>query len=104
LPAIALARAYFPTVVFRQAYDALVTRHGSRADVEYVRILHLAASTSEQAVERTLTTLLAHGTLRDYVQVKAVVQPEAIVIPTCGLPPPDLTVYDACLAATGGAQ
>lgn len=94
----------FPTVIFRQAYDALVTRHGSRADVEYVRILHLAASTSEQAVEQTLTALLALGTLRDYVQVKTVVQPEAIVIPACGLPPPDLTVYDACLTATGGAQ
>jgi hypothetical protein len=94
----------FPTVIFRQAYDALVTRHGSRADVEYVRILHLAASTSEQAVERTLTALLAHGTLRDYVQVKTVVQPEAIVIPACELPLPDLTVYDACLTATGGAQ
>jgi hypothetical protein len=34
----------------------------------------------------------------------AVVQPETIVIPACGLPPPDLTVYDACLATTGGAQ
>ena len=94
----------FPTVVFRQAYDALLTRHGSRADVEYVRILHLAASTSERAVETTLTALLAHGTLRDYVQVKAVVQPEAIAIPACGLTPPDLTVYDACLEAAGGGQ
>ena len=94
----------FPTVVFRQAYDALVTRHGSRADVEYVRILHLAASTSERAVEATLTALLDHGTLRDYVQVKALVQPEEIAIPACGLPPPDLTVYDACLAAAGGGQ
>ena len=94
----------FPTVVFRQAYDALVTRHGSRADVEYVRILHLAASTSERAVERTLTALLDRGTLRDYVQVKTVVQPEEIVIPACGLTPPDLTVYDACLAVMAGAQ
>lgn len=94
----------FPTVVFRQAYDALDTRHGSRADVEYVRILHLAASTNERAVETTLTALLDHGTLRDYVQVKALVQPEAIAIPACGLPPPDLTIYDACLEAAGGAQ
>ena len=94
----------FPTVVFRQAYDALVTRHGSRADVEYVRILHLAASTSERAVERTLTALLDRGTLRDYVQVKTVVQPTAIAVPACGLTPPDLTVYDACLAVTAGAQ
>jgi hypothetical protein len=94
----------FPTVVFRQAYNALITRHGSRADVEYVRILHLAASTSERAVERTLAALLDRGALRDYVQVKTVVQPTAIAVPACGLTPPDLTVYDACLAVTAGAQ
>ena len=35
----------FPTPVFRQAYDALGRWHGGRTDVEYVRILHLAAST-----------------------------------------------------------
>ena len=72
--------------------------------MEYVRILHLAASTSEREVARTLTALLTHGTLRDSMQVKTVVPPEEIVIPACGLTPPDLTVYDACLAATGGAQ
>lgn len=94
----------FPTLTFRQAYDALVTRHGSRADVDYVRILHLAAHTSEQAVETALEHLLARGTLRDSAQVKAVVQPERIAVPTCVLTPPDLTVYDACLATAGGVQ
>ena len=94
----------FPTMTFRQAYDALVTRHGSRADVDYVRILHLAAHTSEHAVETALERLLERGTLRDSAQVKALVQPERIAVPACMLTPPDLTVYDACLATAGGVQ
>ena len=34
----------FPTQTFRLAYDALCGWRGERADVEYVRILHLAAT------------------------------------------------------------
>jgi hypothetical protein len=37
----------FPSLVFRRAYDALREQRGERADVEYVRILHLAASPGE---------------------------------------------------------
>jgi hypothetical protein len=44
----------FPTLVFRRAYDALVGWRGERADVEYVRILHLAAATMESLVEKAL--------------------------------------------------
>jgi hypothetical protein len=92
----------FPTVTFRQAYDALTVRHGSRADVEYVRLLQLAAHTSECAVERTLRQLLDGGTGWDAMQVKALVQPDVIAVPPCALPPPDLSLYDACLEAPGG--
>jgi hypothetical protein len=63
--------ALFPTLTFRRAYDALAQRLGSRADLEYVRILHLAASTSETAVETTLEELLDRAELRDYAQVRA---------------------------------
>ena len=38
----------FPSLVFRAAYDALGRTHGERADVEYVRLLHLAATTGER--------------------------------------------------------
>ena len=41
----------FPSLMFRRAYDALVQARGERADVEYVRVLHLAASTLESDVE-----------------------------------------------------
>ena len=40
----------FPTETFRLAYDALREWKGERADVEYVRILHLAATTMESGV------------------------------------------------------
>jgi hypothetical protein len=92
----------FPTTTFRRAYDALAPRHGSRADVEYVRVLYLATRTSECEVEATLGRLLEGGTLRDATQVKALVQPDVIIVPTCTLTPPDLSVYDACLEAAGG--
>ena len=38
----------FPGLAFRAAYDALLRDVTSRADREYLRILHLAASTSEE--------------------------------------------------------
>ena len=48
----------FPTTTFRQAYDRLVSSGIERADREYVRILHLAATTSETEVETALRLLL----------------------------------------------
>ena len=44
----------FPTMTFRLAYDALKRWRGERADVEYVRILHLAATTMESTVDSAL--------------------------------------------------
>src|SRR5260221_7031626 len=47
----------FPTTTFRLAYDQLGRASDLRADREYVRILHLAASTSESEVETALSLL-----------------------------------------------
>jgi hypothetical protein len=33
----------FPSLVFRRAYDAIQSHHGTSADLEYLRILFLAA-------------------------------------------------------------
>jgi transposase len=93
--------ALFPTLTFRRAYDALGERLGSGVDLEYVRILHLAASTSETAVEATLEDLLGRGELRDYAQVRAATAPDPVEVPSCAIEPPDLSVYDA-ITATGG--
>jgi hypothetical protein len=52
----------FPSLTFRRAYDAIVgDRPGVKADLEYLRILHLAASTLESDVEAALELLLAEG-------------------------------------------
>lgn len=93
----------FPSLVFRRAYDSLRSRRGDRADVEYVRILHLAASTTERAVETALATLLERGAAFDYVAVKAIAQPQQPALPVVMIGVPDLADYDALLAA-GGAS
>lgn len=91
----------FPTLVFRQAYDALVTTHGERADVEYVRLLHLAATGGEARVARTLAGLLADRRGFDYAHVQALVTPPLPTIPRLTVPVPDLAVYDALLLGGG---
>jgi hypothetical protein len=91
----------FPSLVFRRAYDGLRSRRGDRADVEYVRILHLAASTTERGVEDALTTLLEQGTPFDYATVKALAQPERPTVPELSIRAPDLRRYDTLIAAGG---
>jgi len=91
----------FPTLTFRQAYDALVTWHGERADVEYVRLLHLAATGSEGAVAQALTSLLSARRAFDYHVVQGLVAPVIPRVPVLRLPQPDLTVYDSLLAGGG---
>src|SRR2546423_15670317 len=86
----------FWELVFRRAYDALVA-FGGRADVEYLRILHLAASTMEQAVEASLLSLLDADVRFDFDAVRAQVSPAAPVVPHVAIPGPDLTAYDRLL-------
>jgi hypothetical protein len=93
----------FPSMTFRRAYDALRAARGDRADVEYLRILHLAASTMEALVEQALLRLLTSGAVFDYAAVRAIASPEQPAIPTVAIPTPDLAVYDGLLA-TGGAR
>ena len=88
----------FPSLVFRRAYDSLVSRRGDRADVEYVRILHLAASTMESSVEKLLAELLATDAAFDYAQVKARCAPTPTPFPQVAIGTPDLSIYDGLLA------
>ena len=88
----------FPSLVFRRAYDALRQARGERADVEYVRILHLAASTMQARVEEVLEQLLAGGERPDFVAVKALAAPEPSTLHEVHIPSPDLAVYDRLLA------
>ena len=93
----------FPSLVFRRAYDALVDARGERADVEYVRILHLAASTMQADVEVVLEALLARGERPDFAHGQGHSRrPRSSPIPDLHIPPPDLSVYDRLIA--GGAS
>jgi hypothetical protein len=93
----------FPTLTFRRAYDALREIRGDRADVEYLRILHLAASTMEARVEQVLTELLRQGHSVDYASVRAIASPEQSTVPQVVIPQPDLRIYDGLLLQ-GGAR
>lgn len=48
----------FPTTTFRRAYDELLAAMPTKADGQYLRLLHLAASTSEAEVELAIKLLL----------------------------------------------
>lgn len=88
----------FPTTIFRRAYDRLVADRPKRADAEYVRLLHLAASTSEAEVDTALALLLEGNKLPTYLEVRDLVcQPKSAAIPPMQAPPLDLTCYDQLL-------
>ena len=89
----------FPTMTFRLAYDALRKWRGERADVEYVRILHLVATTMESAVDSALALLLETGDPFDYGKVRELANPTPPLAPTLSLTGiPDLRVYDSLRA------
>jgi len=92
----------FPSLVFRRAYDAMRAR-SDRAEVEYVRILHLAASTMETHVEKALELLLGRDEPFDYVAVKAIAHPDEPTVPHVAIGAPDLGQWDTLLASRGAA-
>lgn len=85
----------FPTTTFRLAYDRLRREGGKRADRDYVRILHLAASTSEAEVETALQIMLEAGQVPTFLTVRDLVQvPTMLHMPAIEVPPLDLSAYD----------
>lgn len=88
----------FPTLVFRRAYDALRDAHDERqADIAYLRLLHLAASTMESDVETAISLMLAEKRVPDIETVKALVQPRQPLTPELAAPDVDLGAYDRLL-------
>lgn len=97
--------ALFPSLEFRRAYDALLAVGAGQADMEYVRILHLAASDGEECVRSVLAMLLATGTNPTYEAVRAEVRGERVPpgIPYLNITAPDLNIYDRLLGANTAA-
>jgi len=89
----------FPGPVFREAYDVLseVMCSEREADINYLRILHLAASTMESEVEAALKLLLDDGVVPEIDRVKALVSPPEPEHPELSLPEVDLSSYDGLL-------
>lgn len=88
----------FPSLCFRRAYDALTARGDRHADREYLRILHLAATTMESEVEVALELLLNEHRLTSADQVKTLVAPGRPEVPVLEAPRVDLTAYDGLLS------
>jgi hypothetical protein len=96
----------FPTVMFRRAYDELVQSNLSewRTDVEYIRILHLAATTMECLVEAALCDLMTRGEVPREAAVRKLVQPPDAECPELEKPEVDIAGYDDLLTSdVGGA-
>jgi len=90
----------FPTTTFRRAYDSLLEATPTKADAQYLRLLHLAASTSEAEVELAIKLLLEGGRTPTFEAVRD--------LAGCNKPAPtpaiakatiDLSDYDSLLAA-----
>ena len=90
----------FPTLAFRTLYDRLAERLPARADREYLRILHLAASTSEVDVETAVKLLFESQTLPTFDAVRELVRvTTAPTLPTLRPAELNFQVYDALLAS-----
>jgi hypothetical protein len=92
----------FPSLVFRRAWEQLQQRQAPRkADLTYLRILHLAARQLESAVAAALEHLLTAAQPWDDTDVERLVQPEPPPVPqlTCGAV--QLQQYDQLLAEVG---
>ena len=88
----------FPTLTFRLAYDALraATTREFAADMEYVRVLHLAASTLQVDVEAGIELLLAKGELPTKDRINLLMgKDKPLSAPDMPVLVPDLHEYDA---------
>jgi hypothetical protein len=90
--------ALFPSAVFRHAYEALVAALPERqADLEYLRVLHLAAATMQHQVETAVQQLLAEDRLPRFEAVRLLSAPETPEVPQMAPLEVDLVGYDALL-------
>lgn len=90
----------FPSLAFREAYDAIqAAQPGTKGDLEYLRILHLAASTMESEVAAALALLqmARKPVTADAVKAMVASTPASIDVPALAPAAVDLADYDALL-------
>jgi transcriptional regulator with XRE-family HTH domain len=92
----------FPALAFRQAYDTLRQQLPQRADQQYVRLLHLAATTSETEVETALRLLHEARSTPTMDAVRELVCGQLqVTVPEVATPVLDLSPYDQLLSPGG---
>jgi len=92
----------FPSLIFRQAWEALDKRYSvRRADLTYLRILHLAARHLECDVAVALEQLLASDRPWDERNVADLLLNETAIVPNLEQPAVELHLYDQLLQGCG---
>ena len=92
----------FPSLTFRQAWENLNRQYAPRrADLTYLRILHLAARHLECDVAAALELLLADRQVWSDVDVAALLLVQSAAVPTLVQPVVQLHVYDQLLLESG---
>jgi hypothetical protein len=88
----------FPTLTFRRAFDAISAQAPDlRGDLQYLRLLHLAAATTETEVEAAIAQLLEAGQCPDADQVKVLLGQAEVNVPDIEPYHPELASFDALL-------
>lgn len=88
----------FPNLLFRRSYDRLREALSERAaDMQYLRVLQLAATMSEEAVMTALTACAASSTVPTVEAVKALAKVEEPEVPELAEIEVDLAAFDALL-------
>jgi hypothetical protein len=89
----------YPTVTYRQTYDALLLQQPDHADREYLRLLYLASREGESRVDEALVKLLVGGMPIGERAVRAILGSDTPLSVTAqvSVAAVDLRLYDALL-------
>jgi hypothetical protein len=88
----------FPRLIFRQAWEQLGQWYAPRkADLIYLRVLHLAARTLEQEVALALEELVAQADRWDEIDLQQRIEYQAPPVPDLAVPAVSLADYDQLL-------
>ena len=88
----------FPSLIFRRAWEQLETWYSSRrADLTYLRVLHLAAQTLESDVALALEMLVEAQQRWDEEDVRQLIMTATVTVPELDVPTVDLAAYDQLL-------
>jgi hypothetical protein len=92
----------FPLVIFRKAYDVLVSHYPTKGHKIYLQILHLAAMNGEKQVACALHQLIEAGDIPDVEVIRDLLNVTRFSIPEVYVAQPNLGDYDKVIDNRGG--